>query len=817
MVEVVEKTYKLYAKKVLVAKGHRKPTRIAIGNMNKRICLALARPYHAVAFDIDGTLTERGVLEIEPIVIPSIWKIIQKNVTVILITGRGRGSARKSAASLRKSLLEYNSNLSGFIFRRLHCITHNGAFLLSSTTELDTDFLKHETLLGKRSDFLEALAERFRCQFEQTFDDEVEISREPCGIRIKPKRIPFTKTLTMLELGKKVFAKLPLEWTKELRVVRGIYGNSEVMEITLVDKGQALQEVGDLLGISGKAILRVGDQGEAGFNDYELLKSCSGFCVGRISKNLKGCFPVLAKDDMSFVEGPRGTVELLEKVTLIPAISLKSPDPKLYLPRLLRFEKLAYGRARIEAARWASSFGSRLKRFKGVESLYLSGNGESHERIVDKYSGSIRFKEWEWASIDEDHPLKRLFSTKKKVRVDHGFSRGLYYCMLTDTSRILRGPFYYYALAFDGKERYLQEYLDDCVEFVELAEKNLAMLDPRLLDTYRLLLGVMDNIRNILLVTGYVILELVLTRFPRDKIERRVLVDHYQTLVEHTKLHASVLLESFPEAFSLDVYKATLGKIKKTVKKARKFLRQHKRRIVTPNNFFRRWREADNFLENLLAVELALSEFSGKVGDMTSKSTIVHGIAYGGFELPAISSAIGEFLGMKVTPSMTCYHSYKNRQKAKNNSTGDDRLINILLNKSGIADSMSAIHLLADDNMTTGRTLHLVRNQFEQQNNHISGIIVVRYPGENRFVQMMMADHGCPDTDLFFTYVRGLIAPAPYTRIVEEGPPGSEYLDETGIFDKARYRICRYLYRNHLFDSEEVKSHKVLLPEENNG
>ena len=58
-----------------------------------------------------------------------------------------------------------------------------------------------------------------------------------------------------------------------------------------------------------------------------------------------------------------------------------------------------------------------------------------------------------------------------------------------------------------------------------------------------------------------------------------------------------------------------------------------------------------------------------------------------------------------------------------------------------------------------------------------------------------MEGHGYVDPDLLFGFVRGLITPSPYTRLLFKGSP-NKYEDQRGMFNKARDRIERYLYKN---------------------
>lgn len=65
---------------------------------------------------------------------------------------------------------------------------------------------------------------------------------------------------------------------------------------------------------------------------------------------------------------------------------------------------------------------------------------------------------------------------------------------------------------------------------------------------------------------------------------------------------------------------------------------------------------------------------------------------------------------------------------------------------------------------------------------------------------MFFEGHGAIDTTKFFTFIKGLIFPSPYSKI--KSTNNESYLDELGIFNKSRDRIVRYLYKNGRFSTE---------------
>ncbi len=286
---------------------------------------------------------------------------------MILITGRGRTSARVSCSAIRKALLESDGSLNSFIFRRLHCVTHNGAYLLSSTTELDIDFLRHELQLSMPHPHLAAVFDRCKTHFAQSFGDAVRVSREPISIRVIPSRN--SDSTALRRQATRFYDTLPSSWRNTLHPICGLYGAGETWEFTGTHKGHALRRTAEILGLDQKAILRIGDQGAARYNDFELLDSPCGFSVGKLSRRADRCFPVLNQVGGGRLFGARGTASVLEHIKLSPAITLRSPDQRLYHPRLLRFEQLARRRAREETDSFLTSLTCR-ERLGGVLRYY---------------------------------------------------------------------------------------------------------------------------------------------------------------------------------------------------------------------------------------------------------------------------------------------------------------------------------------------------------------------------------------------------------------------------------------------------------------
>ena len=122
------------------------------------------------------------------------------------------------------------------------------------------------------------------------------------------------------------------------------------------------------------------------------------------------------------------------------------------------------------------------------------------------------------------------------------------------------------------------------------------------------------------------------------------------------------------------------------------------------------------------------------------------------------------------------------------------------LNILGNVEYGDGINILTDDNVLTGKTLQIALDILFSNGLNVDNTAIVRYPSINRVEQMFFEGHGAIDTTNFFTFIKGLIFPSPYSKI--KSTNNESYLDELGIFNKSRDRIVRYLYKNGRFSTE---------------
>jgi hypothetical protein len=427
--------------------------------------------------------------------------------------------------------------------------------------------------------------------------------------------------------------------------------------------------------------------------------------------------------------------------------------------------------------------------------------------LFDPLSGAVKLRDWEFAELPQDHPSVAFF---RKV-LPHGRSSTkaphLAWSMYSDTGFLLRGPNYYYGLSRQGREVTFSEYFPHVVYLLDAAKEAVAALQgtEASLPLFKVLLGFADNMRNALITLQYACL---LAESEQTKAEfvctRKV---YTELLVPHTKQHYHLLLNAdLTWRAAVAKYLECLMGISDRLRTLESELQATGASLPATAEVVRRWRESDQFLQNLTAVQLGLHEFEQR-GHLTGRS-IACGIAYGGTELPAIAQAVGEARGLRIGAAFAKLSLYGQREQGEKVRLGDTAYVEDFLltqNRLCVLDDTplsDATTFLLDDNFTTGATLQLARDLVVVCGGDVGGAIVVGFPGSNRIAQMAMDGHGFVDPDLLFGFVRGLTAPSPYSRLFFAGSTdATRYLDQVGVFNKARRRIEGYLRKN---EAEEM-------------
>jgi hydroxymethylpyrimidine pyrophosphatase-like HAD family hydrolase len=739
--------------------------------------------YRMVAFNLDGTLTVSGGTELDESMVSIVADLLRRSVPVIMITGRGRGGAREAAEQLRR-----RSGLSSDDLRRLSCVTHNGVFWLRTPRERPAAFLEAEEVISPAWD-----RDSVRPEVQKVLDRlgvaNSRVTDEPQTLRIEldPQDLDRVRS-TLCE-------ELPHD--DQIHVSSGIYGSTGGVEIGTAQKGRAIQQIATELGISTDQILRIGDQGGEGGNDFEFLASAAGFSVGTFSSSKDGCLPVLDDQLEHQLRGAAASRVLLGRVLLLPSLALTPSEPRPALLALGDFGRRAELQARREQ-RWVNDrFRLRVAELQAehrdplveLEHVALAD-------VFDPRSGAVRFRDWEIELLPVDGPAQQLFDFPRldPGRTDSPRSR---WSMYTDTAIIARGPLYWFGETQDLTDAPFDRWIDAVMTFLSNAHELLEDLAGRDFSFARLKLvaAVQDNVRNFLLQLMWMLLkECGDGAPPRAAMAFGRLSSHsasqLELLFDADREWADVLSRYGEELTPIvELFGAVASKQPQLDESTKLF----------------KTRECDHFVENLMAVQIGMRKVRASQRLTNEVPLLCVGLANGGTELPALAVADGIRRGYRVVPA--ALHVSRYSSDAERIRGGGPKylegvrsrlrdLIALGSPSEPIEPRMSTI--VMDDNCTTCTTLELARDILAVGGHDARGAVIVRMPGINRQVQMGMPDHGFPDPDILFGFIRGLVSPSPYARLIRpvfEDKP-RKYLDELEIFNKSETRLRGFLRKN---------------------
>jgi HAD superfamily hydrolase (TIGR01484 family) len=754
--------------------------------LHRAVQSAFRRVFRAVAFDIDGTLTKAGSHELEPAAAHAVAALLQRGVHVFLVTGRGEKSTTLAAEFIRDE-----TRISPWYLRRLACVALNGVLFLAANSRGESFLAEAEKLVPDLPDHTSLIP---ALEGAVSNWEHVKVERKTHSVRI------VVGSCALLDEVRRALEQVLDPWVKacpDLCLSSGKYGEIHSLSLSRSNKRIALESIAKRLGISADLILRIGDQGQEGGNDHELLDSSSGFSVGEISLSSHGCFPVF---DDSFRTGMRAadaTRRVTSQVNLLPSISLTSDWTEHNYGDLLTFEKLALSRSREENFTTTQRLQVKLR--------YLIGSSSSpqglttqfrQEDIFDPLSGAVRFRDWEFHELPSHLPATQFFTRQLDTAPNGARAPHLSWSMYTDTGRLLRGPNYYYALSRNSAAS-LDEYLffiADLIEASEAAIDSLVSEQPTL-GLFKLVLAYADNLRNSFIQLQHLAF---LRDLSRPELNFTTTSKVYRGLLyPHTAQHFRILLNPDWEwRTGLQKYAQALSSIRTVFEKIRSMLLT---RSKLEGSSIRAWRESDHFLQNVAAVQLGLHEFLQR-GDLLQGSAVACGLVYGGTELPAIAAVVGQSRLLKISAAFAQLSIYGSREVGEKVRAGDNTYIEEFLLREnrvgivGVATASGMPTVILDDNVTTGATLQLARDLIVVSGGDVVGAIVVGFPGANRSVQMQMDGH--VDPDLLFGFVRGLVSPSPYARLLFPAAGANKWIDQTSVFNKARARIERYIQKN---------------------
>lgn len=412
--------------------------------------------------------------------------------------------------------------------------------------------------------------------------------------------------------------------------------------------------------------------------------------------------------------------------------------------------------------------------------------------LFDYSSGSIKIPMYEWIAISDDNPLKQLWLTSKDF--------SLCYSMYDNENILLRGSkVYYYFLSKRTHDEKTQEDIttkDMVYEWLnnnkDFLSKSLLAInsisDTNNLDNTKMILGLIDNIRNYLLI---LLNQIIIS----DNIEKNLMLNLemiqknlfiskiYNNLINVEKMMRNISFNENYKINCIDIENIIKNTILITDEFKLKFEGECEKENYSKD--FRAYREIDNFAENFITCYLTLKKDS----NIFNKG--ICGVCYGGLELPIIMKSIDDRISdvsiLKFNKNVTGYTKKQSLEL---------RFFDIFktggIEEFGIDKRKE--YILLDDNLLTGKTMQLAITALYDMGIDVNKLVVVRYPGVNRINQMFMPNHGAVDYKHFFNFIEGLYFSSPYSW--RDPYSTNPYEDSLGIFDLNRRKILECLVKN---------------------
>ncbi len=765
---------------------------------------SLQQKYNAVCFDIDGTLTENNSTKIDSRVLPILANMLKKHIPVVFITGRGETGLNDLLSDIIYDL----KNKYGVTEKQLlkmYALTNDGArifmtsdgseklFNISEYISSKEDIIKLEELNKKIIALLNSSTLNEHCKVTYSIDSKTNAIIN-IRVMILNDSLEFNN-----EIIKIINSLIRDSQNSNLNLTIGKHNGKQVLQIGTATKNKAIQIAERMIGIPQNSMLRIGDCGDQFGNDYSMLNCPQGFSVEKTSGAIDRCFPVI--ENGKIITGVNGTLSLLKKVKLLPTICLEHAVQGEYARAYAKVEKKMTQGKNNKIIYFNNFINNKFQTVDGITSLF------------DSSSGSIKIPMYEWITIPDNNPLKQLWLTYN--------DSSLCYSMYDNENILLRGSgIYYYFLSqriHDENTRedittkeMIYEWLNNNMEFFSkslIAINNTSDIND--LNNTKMILGLIDNIRNYLLI-------LLNQQIVSNNIEKNVMANLetlakdslmyklYNNLISTENLMKNISFNENYKINSIDVENLIKNMILITNEFRLKFNKQPDKENYSKD--FRAYREIDNFAENFITCYLTLQKDS----NIFNKG--ICGVCYGGLELPIIMKSIDDRINdvsiLKFNKNVTGYAKKQSLELRffDISKTGGIEIFGIDKQKE---------YIILDDNLLTGKTMQLAITTFYDIGINVDKIVAVRYPGVNRISQMFMPNHGAVDYRHFFNFIEGLYFSSPYSW--RDPYSKNPYEDSLGIFDLNRRKILECLAKNGDYSKKsEVIYVKRMVKNENN-
>lgn len=754
---------------------------------------SLEQKYNAVCFDIDGTLTTRDTKNIDDRAIDMIIDLVVRKIPVVFITGRGETGLEdlKRDIYLR---IKTSESITDTDMKRIYVLTNDGARLFYSNVISQEEFLGENVYITTEEELnqlliVDQMIKKIKNKLENNDYFRITYSKDLKTNQILNVRMVFNThddgiINSMFDNIDKYIINKGLNG---IHLTRGMYMDNPVIQIGTATKDKAIKRTEKIIGVPQNSMIRIGDCGDSRGNDYAMLNCNQGYSVDKTSGSNDSCFPIF-DDYGNVLKGVEATLKLVKSAKILPTVSLEKADKDTYKYNLAKVESNIVSVRQSLLKKYNNLISSNFNNCNGIDDLF------------DKESGSIIIPMYEMELL-QNSPLKDFW-----ISSENG---SLIYSLRDNNNYLLRGSkTYYYFISnrisinrkdITSKEDVIswyknnEKFLNDSINVI-LSTENLNNQINK-----KLLLGVLDNCRNILLV-------LINHYLVSNYFDKNILFDIslesenrnnklYNTIMEIERLMSGICFES--------QYIVDKEKTIEIINNTRKVLLNNMTQELEKDDEkdysknYRAYREIDNFAENYIAVSLYKEKCDN------NRFANACGLSYGGIELPILAKIVDQnriekLLILKFNKEVSGYKNKQLLDLRKFNIKNFNGLINSEFFENSNVD-------LFDDNILTGKTLQIAINALYDCNINVNNICIVRYPSINRIDQMFLDNPSAVDYNLFFNYIYGLCFSSPYSwkdNNWKNEKGETDYTDSLGVFDLNRKKIVECLIKNHDYKEE---------------
>lgn len=437
------------------------------------------------------------------------------------------------------------------------------------------------------------------------------------------------------------------------------------------------------------------------------------------------------------------------------------------------------------------------KNLKFVIDKYVKSEFELYD-IFDKETGSIYLTDKDSVLLNSKynkHPIFKIFD------IDCIENSRKYTCNMNDRI-LLRGPQnYYFGFCYLGDLDVENEQIVNTLEYVKKfivisRNEKYEEFDYKNILDVKTVLAIMDVIRNSIITNLFFCLmkeNNIKDIYVYNEGENILANEFYKLLKKvENKIYDIVLeqryklIEYFDEIVNEFLRLQTI-----LIKEIKENKDNYKNDLYIR---YRKSREADCVIENILCIKYAIEEILEQKNDIISKNNLyVLGLNYGSIELIAIADVllekkeISHISGNIMKKFRKVYVEAANKQK------------NITNNKI----EKNSYYIIVDENIMTGQTLENAKKYLENFNLKLLDTIIIKYPTIARIKNIANIENS-NYLELLKT-IKGMLVPTYYSKLCEyRNDFIFPYMDKLGTFDLYKYEILKNLYKNREYIEESA-------------